>query len=634
MSKSWQLLCSGAGPSASSAGSKGKVEHLDALGPDPNVNLRLENITDAFLREPPPRIIDLLEIAAYVHAADCIARRDGRWQDDHSTEPWSRDFHFVMPVRDLAFWDRHDVRQLLATSLNYLSGDTFDFSFQQLTKARPWQNYLDIEDVQESVHYKVDRVIMFSGGLDSLAGAVESAVRGESLVLVSHRPAAQINKRQLALVQKLRELYGVKILHLPVWVNKEANSRESTQRARSFLFAALGTAAASILNAGGVRFYENGVISLNWPVADEVLGSRASRTTHPQTLLNLQALLQLVTDRDSFQIDNPFVFKTKTDIVKIIADNGGAALIDDTCSCAHTMFQPKDQWHCGRCGQCIDRRIAILAAGLEQHDSSYSYEQDVFTGARELNPNRPYDHNIAAGYVRFAQDIKSLSATDEVEIRYQAELSAAARCFPNASATAELFVAMHTRHAAAVMGVLTKQVEVHAAEFAAGRIPPSSLLGMLSPARREDETNAEPVQPARNGAVFRKAGDYWRVVYSGQNTMLQDTVGVRHIARLLESPDTPFLAYHLVLLEKGSLPQLDEALPTMTADELAEEGLPSIGIPEESLEKARSTVTHAIIAVLNKLKKQHPALHDHLRASLTLGLQVSYRPNNSTSWNL
>ncbi len=556
MSKSWQLLCSGAGPSASTAGSKGKVEHLDALGPDPNVNLRLENITDAFLREPPPRIIDLLEIAAYVHAADCIARRDGRWQDDHSTEPWSRDFHFVMPVRDLAFWDRHDVRQLLATSLNYLSGDTFDFSFQQLTRARPWQNYLDIEDVQESVHYKVDRVIMFSGGLDSLAGAVESAVRGESLVLVSHRPAAQINKRQLALVQKLRELYGVKILHLPVWVNKEANSRESTQRARSFLFAALGTAAASILNAGGVRFYENGVISLNWPVADEVLGSRASRTTHPQTLLNLQALFRLVTDRDSFQIDNPFIFKTKTDIVKIIADNGGAALIDDTCSCAHTMFQPKDQWHCGRCGQCIDRRIAILAAGLEQHDSS-SYEQDVFTGAREFNPNRPYDHNIAAGYVRFAQDIKSLSATDEVEIRYQAELSAAARCFPNASSTAERLVAMHKRHAAAVHEVLAAQIAHHNNELAAGTVGQSSLLSMAMRGEHISGGRVCPNQVAeQDDDTFRATEDY-RVVWRRGMRLPPLSQMQAEVVRILaeaRKAGTPVLSHKAILSKMTNAP--------------------------------------------------------------------------------
>ena len=56
---------------------------------------------------------DLLEIAAYIYTADCATKRNGKWEDDESTEPWPRDLHFVIPVRDLAFWQREDVLDLL-----------------------------------------------------------------------------------------------------------------------------------------------------------------------------------------------------------------------------------------------------------------------------------------------------------------------------------------------------------------------------------------------------------------------------------------------------------------------------------------------------------------------------------------
>jgi hypothetical protein len=75
------------------------------------------------------------------------------------------------------------------------------------------------------------------------------------------------------------------LFHIPVWINKDKNfGREPTQRTRSFLYAALGTVVGSSIQAGGVRFFENGVVSLNLPVAGEVMRSRASRTTHPITM--------------------------------------------------------------------------------------------------------------------------------------------------------------------------------------------------------------------------------------------------------------------------------------------------------------------------------------------------------------
>ena len=113
---------------------------------------------------------------------------------------------------------------------------------------------------------------MFSGGLDSLAGAVETARKGERLVLVSHRPVTTLDSRQKRLFSELKTEFPDQLIHIPVWVNKSGGlNRESTQRTRSFLFAALGTVVAESINAGGVRFFENGIVSLNFPVADEVV---------------------------------------------------------------------------------------------------------------------------------------------------------------------------------------------------------------------------------------------------------------------------------------------------------------------------------------------------------------------------
>ena len=48
---------------------------------------------------------------------------------------------------------------------------------------------------------------MFSGGLDSLAGAVDTAVGGANLVLVSHRPVSTLDSRQKKLFAELQRRF-------------------------------------------------------------------------------------------------------------------------------------------------------------------------------------------------------------------------------------------------------------------------------------------------------------------------------------------------------------------------------------------------------------------------------------------
>ena len=80
------------------------VVELTARGPDPNVNIRVMDLAKVFFKHLSPRLEDLLEIASYVYSADCATSRGGEWTDDKSVEPWSRDFQFVIPVREPAFW--------------------------------------------------------------------------------------------------------------------------------------------------------------------------------------------------------------------------------------------------------------------------------------------------------------------------------------------------------------------------------------------------------------------------------------------------------------------------------------------------------------------------------------------------
>lgn len=104
------FVCSGAKVPPSDPLAKGKhCVELDSIGQKPNVHISFENVAKVFQRDLSPRLIDFLEIAAYVFSADCATPRGTEWTDKNSTEPWTRDLAFVIPVRQPDFWETPQV---------------------------------------------------------------------------------------------------------------------------------------------------------------------------------------------------------------------------------------------------------------------------------------------------------------------------------------------------------------------------------------------------------------------------------------------------------------------------------------------------------------------------------------------
>ena len=469
------FLCSGAKVASDDPLAAGRqLVELDSVGSGANVNIRFENVAKVFNKHLSPRLVDLLEIASYVFSADCATSRGSEWTDDSSTEPWSRDFTFVIPVREPSFWNTTNHKCLITEVLTFLSNDKYSFTFVPLEHDRPDQQYLEFGELDDWLFYSPERVVMFSGGLDSLAGTVETARSGANVVLVSHRPVSTLGSRQRKLFAELQKEFPKNLMHIPVWINKaEKFGREPTQRTRSFLYSALGTVVAQSIRAGGVRFFENGVVSLNLPVADEAIRARASRTTHPIALQLFTSLYSAVTERD-FAVDNPYRFKTKTDVLGILSENKGGELIPYTCSCAHSIFKSKTQWHCGTCSQCIDRRFAITAAGLLPYDPEADYVSDVFTGSRKDGQEK----NMAVDYARHGIELYRLSESELASV-FNAEISRAVRYEPRRSEAAEKIIAMHKRHGEVVTRVLQGKISEQAAKVVAGTIDASSLLALV-----------------------------------------------------------------------------------------------------------------------------------------------------------
>lgn len=166
---------------------------------------------------------------------------------------------------------------------------------------------------------QLNRVALFSGGLDSLIGAIDALEMGSNVLLISHAGDGIASNAQKILFEALCNTYGKN--RLSKWrVNLNfpesiiCGAVENSTRSRSFLFSALGICASTGLqNVKELYVPENGFISLNVPLDLLRLGASSTRTTHPYYIARWNELLSLLDIK--MIISNPYWNKTKGEMV-------------------------------------------------------------------------------------------------------------------------------------------------------------------------------------------------------------------------------------------------------------------------------------------------------------------------------
>ena len=172
--------------------------NLNLHGASRNVHLKIEDISRPLVANIPHVSADLLEVATYIYAADSASSRGGK-TDAHMGARWRRNFRFVIPVRQPDLWSSNPVTSALVETISFLSDDNYEFEFRLLEKPPPVEGYFEFSG--EEARFAPDEVILFSGGLDSLAGTVEVLVaHSKKVALVSHRSATKIASAQKHLV--------------------------------------------------------------------------------------------------------------------------------------------------------------------------------------------------------------------------------------------------------------------------------------------------------------------------------------------------------------------------------------------------------------------------------------------------
>jgi hypothetical protein len=362
----------------------------------------MENINPKLVGDIPDWLIDLIEIASYVYCADQAVRRGGTQQRAMGTD-WRRDFRFVIPVRDPRHWSNPRISKPLCAALEFLSDDYYSFEFEKVADPAPLQSYMFGGDAGTA--FKADGVILFSDGLDSLSGVVEElATPSKRLALVSHRSSTPNNQKRL--VTALEKRYPGRLIHLPVLIEShhDTPALEHTHLTRSFLYASLAYLVACLLGTDETLFFNNGVRSINLPIADKFVGTRATRTTHPFSLRNLCDFFNAAAGKP-IKIENPFIWKIKPDVIRSIIERGCSDLIKDTVSCTRPREMRKEHSHCGCCSECFDRRFGVLAAGAAEYDPVEKYKVELLAGDRDTCE----DKTMAESYVSTALELLDIS---------------------------------------------------------------------------------------------------------------------------------------------------------------------------------------------------------------------------------
>lgn len=371
--------------------------------------------------------IDLLNVASSIFACDIAFRRGER-------EKISRQIDLTIPVVNHAIFD--SVQEKLQYALYFLCHDAWKIRFL------PSEGMPEATKVWKQENDGV--VLLFSGGLDAFSAAIYLGDKNKNVELVSHITAnPTVRGAQENLYSYLQTEYPDQFNHTSVYVSGRKTKeyefpsdteREDSQRTRSFLFLTL---AGIISRRKGVQdivyIAENGQLAIHLPLTAARISAFSTYTAHPEFLNEMESLLDKILGYP-ISIKNPYLYKTKAEVIKNIATNH-SEIIKQTISCWKASRIRGNKHHCGICIPCLIRRIAFEYSASPLPE----YRNDIF---REEVANLPPDHEGKRNIAELGEFIKIFETVGS-----QAELEEFYPDLVNDHFDAEQAANMYTRFA-------------------------------------------------------------------------------------------------------------------------------------------------------------------------------------------
>ncbi len=298
------------------------------------------------------RVLDLLNIFLEIYVADIsikTARNHPRqiqvvaYVDEKNLQVWNENIKLV---------------EKLAEFVTEGDGEKWHVELKPVT----------YEFNAQRQHFRVeaDNISLLSGGLDSFCGAYQNEKENRKTLYCSYKTSyvdtSAINNVSSFLEKRIGNL-GVR-----TYSRVKKKKVTFTQRTRSLLFFSLAVMTAVTEGIEIVNIYENGIMTLN----PSFQSRGTTKTTHPKTIYMYQIILNNLGIK--IQLNHPFLFKTKGEIVVELSDEYKRH-INDTRSCSRSMqdnrYNLSARELCGSCVPCLLRKISMAAYDLEKYDNKY-----------------------------------------------------------------------------------------------------------------------------------------------------------------------------------------------------------------------------------------------------------------------
>lgn len=385
---------------------------------------------------------DLLVLGAAVFAADIAIKRGHQ----HN---FVRQIELTVPVANLPSF--LNIAEEITYALNVLSADAWKIHFTQKAGqpegAKSWKAQQD------------GKVLLFSGGLDSFAAAVSLAKKNKHIQLVSHVTANQvISGTQDTLAEYLNKTYANKFTRTAFRVTgvgkptkrfpfPQDKEREDSQRTRSFMFLSLAGLVARRQGYGDVvMIAENGQMAIHLPLSAARISAFSTHTAHPEFVSLMSHILSKLLNH-KINIENPFLYKTKAEVVKLLLPKH-QAIMEQTVSCWKAS-RVSYYHHCGICVPCLIRRVALEINGIFLSE----YEKDILRGnVAQLDPDDDGKRNLVE-LCEFISNFKNTRSIAELQLLFP-EL-ATSDCYDASQA-----VKMYKRFATEALTVFQRYPEV------------------------------------------------------------------------------------------------------------------------------------------------------------------------------
>lgn len=304
----------------------------------------------------PSALFELLIMSGIIYSVDRTISRKR-----FSINGLTREMTINLPTSNLTLWNT--LTKSLEELLSFTTGDIWSVKFSL-------SNNYELPSVPLPENCKeVSAVSLFSGGMDSLIGAIDLAqIELGKIFLASHYDSTMGGPKgdQDKVFKMLNEYYPKKFIRFKKAVRiqpqKHKNS-ELSSRSRSLMFFAIAAIIAEALGTD-IVIPENGSVSLNYPLSDSRRSACSTRTTHPLMVNQFNDLLLALGVKT--RAHNPYEFQTKGEMVQGCKDLSTLMkIVPQSNSCGKRsqhqfMLDNHFASHCGRCMPCMYRRASLL----------------------------------------------------------------------------------------------------------------------------------------------------------------------------------------------------------------------------------------------------------------------------------